>query len=239
MTRPIRIIINGFGRIGRTALRQILTTCPDSFEIVAINDIAALETSAYLLSYDSTFGPYPGTVTAMRNALDVNGYHIPYWSVGDVSQTDLGDVDIVFECTGRATQPDVAQAGLKAGAAKILISGPSDAADQTIVLGANENDLGDARVVSNASCTTNAIAPLLRALDLELGIARAHVTTIHCYTGSQPTIDKPGASLERRRRFDGPNDNQCGRADHSGFTRTARSLERLSGAGAHALCFRD
>ncbi len=199
MTRPVRILINGFGRIGRTVLRQILTTCPDTFKVVAVNDIAPLETAAYLLRYDSTFGPYPGTVEATQNSFQVNGVVLPYWSVEDIAQTDLSDVDVVFECTGRATQPDIARAGLRAGAAKILISGPSDAAERTIVLGANEHELGQARVVSNASCTTNAIAPLLRTLDLGLGIARAHVTTIHCYTGSQPTVDKPTAALERSR----------------------------------------
>lgn len=200
MTRPIRIAINGFGRIGRTVLRQILTDPRHGdIEAVAINDIAPLETCAYLFRYDSAFGPFPGTVTAGKAVLSINGHDVPFRSHADLRQTDLSGVDIVLECTGRATTRDVARAGLDAGAGAVLISGPSDAADKTVVLGANEDDIGDALIISNASCTTNAIAPLLRRIDQALGLARAHVTTIHCYTGSQPTVDVPGPNLERSR----------------------------------------
>ncbi|MHA6325315.1 type I glyceraldehyde-3-phosphate dehydrogenase [Roseivivax sp. CAU 1753] len=200
MSRPIRIVINGFGRIGRTVLRQILADPANGdIEVVAINDIAALETCAYLFRYDSVFGVFPGTVAAGDGCLEVGGARYPFWSHPDLRAVDLGGVDVVLECTGRATTRAVAEAGLDAGAEAVLISGPSGAADATVVLGANEADIGEARIVSNASCTTNAIAPLLQAVDARYGIARAHVTTVHCYTGSQPVVDVPGPNLERSR----------------------------------------
>jgi len=195
-----RIVINGFGRIGRTLLRQILTVKGHrDIKVVAINDIAPIETCAYLFKYDSVYGPCPLPVEASASTLRVGKASIPIWSEPNLSKMDLTDVDVVLECTGRATRLDVAQAGLTAGAGAVLISGPSAAADATVVLGANNHDLGNAQIVSNASCTTNAIAPLLRSIDLGVGVERAHITTIHCYTGSQPTVDVPGPSLERSR----------------------------------------
>ncbi|MFZ7091340.1 type I glyceraldehyde-3-phosphate dehydrogenase [Primorskyibacter sp. 2E233] len=200
MTRPLRIFINGFGRIGRTVLRQVLQNegaC--NAEVIGINDIAPLETCAYLLRYDSVYGLFPSTVEASKNQLKIGARHIPFFCEPDLRALDLRNVDVVLECTGKVNDRGFAEAGLDAGASNILISGPSAIADRTVVIGANEHELGEARIVSNASCTTNAIAPLLRTIDLGLGIAQAHVTTIHCYTGSQPTVDKPGASLERSR----------------------------------------
>ncbi|MEQ5868698.1 aldehyde dehydrogenase [Sagittula sp. NFXS13] len=193
-----RVFINGFGRIGRTLFRQILTG-DTGLDIVGINDIASLETCAYLLRYDSVYGPLPAEVGTGPGWIEVAGRRIAFSQQADLRALDLSGVDVVLECTGRATTRTVAEAGLDAGARDVLISGPSAAADATVVLGANDQDLGDARIVSNASCTTNAIAPLLRLLDLGLGIETAHVTTIHCYTGSQPTVDAPGPSPERSR----------------------------------------
>ncbi|MEQ8656410.1 MAG: glyceraldehyde 3-phosphate dehydrogenase NAD-binding domain-containing protein [Hyphomicrobiales bacterium] len=196
----MRVLINGFGRIGRTLLRQILTNPVHAdITVAGINDIAALETCAYLFRYDSVFGPFPGSVEHGPDALIVDGKAIAFSSFADLSQADLTGVDLVLECTGKAQTRHVAERGLTAGARAVLISGPSDAADVTAVLGANEEAIGNASIVSNASCTTNAIAPLLKALDSALGIARAHITTIHCYTGSQPTVDAPAATLERSR----------------------------------------
>lgn len=200
MTRRLRVFINGFGRIGRTILRQILqgeSTC--AVEIAGINDIAPLETCVYLLRYDSVYGTFPSVVEAGKQRLKIEGRVTPFTCEPDLRALDLRSVDVVLECTGGVNDRKYAEAGLDAGASNILISGPSSAADQTVVIGANEHELGDARIVSNASCTTNAVAPLLRKIDLGLGISRAHVTTIHCYTGSQPTVDQPGASLERSR----------------------------------------
>lgn len=195
-----RIMINGFGRIGRTLLRQILRDPSHAdIEIAAINDIASPEMCAYLFRYDSVFGPWPAPVAAESGWLRVGGRRIPLWQRADLTGSDLAGVDVVLECTGTAGTRSRAEAGLLAGAGCVLISGPSEAADTTIVLGANEAELGGARIVSNASCTTNAIAPLFRALDEALGIETAHVTTVHCYTGSQPTVDAPAASFERSR----------------------------------------
>ena len=195
----MNILINGFGRIGRTILRQVLAgTAHRDIKVVGINDIAPIDTCVYLFRYDSVFGPYPGDVVA-RDGIEIDGQVIPFSAHSDISVMDLSGVDLVLECTGKANTRAVAERGLEAGAGAVLISGPSDAADVTLVLGVNEDKLGDARIVSNASCTTNAIAPLLHVIDQGLGIESAHITTIHCYTGSQPTVDAPGPSLERSR----------------------------------------
>ncbi|MES0813101.1 glyceraldehyde 3-phosphate dehydrogenase NAD-binding domain-containing protein [Roseibium sp. SCPC15] len=196
----MRIVINGFGRIGRTVLRQVLSLPQDkTIEVVRINDIAPLETCTYLFKYDSVFGPYPGEVSLNDECLTVDGRTIPFTAEPDLSVADLSGVDIVMECTGKADTLDVAERGLKAGAANVLISGPSPAAEITLVLGANEEKLGDHRIVSNGSCTTNALAPLLRGIDDAIGIKSGHMTTIHCYTGSQPMVDAPRGPLERSR----------------------------------------
>ncbi len=189
----MRFLINGFGRIGRSVLRawlQAPARWPD-LEIVGINDIAAPEMCAYLFGYDSVFGPWQGDVRAQDGALIIDGRAIPLTCEADLGALDLGHVDIVMECTGRAERRDIAEAGLRAGASRVLISGPSAAADVTVVLGANEGDLADQKIVSNASCTTNALAPLVRLLDEAFGVVTGTMTTIHCYTGSQPTVDAP------------------------------------------------
>lgn len=195
----MRIAINGFGRIGRTILRQLLTGSDRGVDVVHINDIAPLETCAYLLKYDSTFGPFPGTITHTETALMVNGITIPFSRHSDLTNVDLSGVDVVLECTGIARTSDVAQRGLAAGAGAVLISGPSPAAEVTIVLGANDDHLGDARIVSNASCTTNALAPLVKLVDQIAGVDTGHSTTIHCYTNSQPMVDAPRGDLARSR----------------------------------------
>ncbi|MEX0365935.1 MAG: type I glyceraldehyde-3-phosphate dehydrogenase [Ruegeria sp.] len=196
----MKLAINGFGRIGRTILRQLLALPPDSgIELVQINDIAPLETCAYLFKYDSTFGPYPGTVQAGDEALEINGHAIPMTHSPDMTRVDLSGIDVLLDCTGIARSSDVASRGLTAGASKVLISGPSPAAEVTIVLGANEDQLGNARIVSNGSCTTNGLAPLVKVIDGIAGIASAHMTTIHCYTNSQPMVDAPRGDLARSR----------------------------------------
>ncbi len=196
----MKLAINGFGRIGRTILRQLLAKPQDNdVELVLINDIAPLETCAYLFKYDSTFGPYPGTVTQGDAELVVDGRAITVTHSSDLSQVDLTGVDVLMDCTGVARTSDVASQGLTAGASKVLISGPSPATEVTIVLGANEDQLGTARIVSNASCTTNGLAPLVKVLDQIGGVASAHMTTIHCYTNSQPMVDAPRGDLARSR----------------------------------------
>ncbi|PQO23865.1 glyceraldehyde-3-phosphate dehydrogenase [Rhodobacteraceae bacterium WD3A24] len=197
----IRVAINGFGRIGRTVLRAWTGGGWPDVEIVAINDIAPAETLAHLFEYDSTFGPFPGTVALEPDALVVNGRRLRLTGAADLAALDLSDADIVMECTGRGDNPQVAAAGLRAGAGRVLVSGPSNTADATIVLGANDDRLAPGhRIVSNASCTTNALAPLARLIDRHWGIETGYMTTIHCYTGSQPTIDTPrGHDLARSR----------------------------------------
>ncbi|WP_432448270.1 type I glyceraldehyde-3-phosphate dehydrogenase [Aliiroseovarius marinus] len=198
MSDKIRIGLNGFGRIGRSILR-ILSADPGPFEVAFINDIENLDTCAYLFKYDSVFGPFPGEVTAGDGELTINGTTIPFHDLADISSMDLGDIDVVLECTGMAGKRAVAERGLQAGARNVLISGPSSEADVTIVLGANDDQLTGQKIVSNASCTTNALAPLLKLLDDELGIVGGHMTTVHCYTGSQPTVDKPRDNPARSR----------------------------------------
>ncbi|MFT6460508.1 type I glyceraldehyde-3-phosphate dehydrogenase [Pseudophaeobacter arcticus] len=196
----MKIAINGFGRIGRAILRQILTTTRgDAVEIALINDIAPLDICAYLFQYDSTFGPFPHEVSHGDSTLRVQGQDIPFRREADLTRVDLSGVDVVLDCTGIARSSDVAQRGLAAGAAKVLISGPSPAAEQTVVYGANEHQLGAARIVSNASCTTNGLAPLVKLVDEIGGIVSAHMTTIHCYTNSQPMVDAPRGDFARSR----------------------------------------
>lgn len=198
MSQKIRIGLNGFGRIGRSILR-ILAQDPGPFEVAFINDIESLDTCAYLFKYDSVFGPFPGEVSTGDQALVINGQSIPFYAKRDISTMDLSDVDVVLECTGMAGKRAVAERGLAAGARNVLISGPSSEADVTVVLGANEDQLAGHRIVSNASCTTNALAPLLKLLDDQWGVIGGHMTTVHCYTGSQPTVDKPRANAARSR----------------------------------------
>ncbi len=193
-----RIALNGFGRIGRSILR-ILRGTDLPFELVLINDIQPLYTASYLFEYDSVFGRYQGDVRYENGALILDGEAIPFYHTDDLSTLDLSGVDVVLECTGLAGNRAIATRGIEAGATAVLISGPSTTADKTIVLGANDQELGDARIVSNASCTTNALAPLLRVLDKAYGVESGHMTTVHCYTGSQPTVDKPGADFARSR----------------------------------------
>ncbi|WGV14696.1 type I glyceraldehyde-3-phosphate dehydrogenase [Fuscovulum ytuae] len=197
----MRVFINGFGRIGRSVLRAALQTPArwPGLEIVGINDIAGAEMCAYLFEYDSVFGPWRGTVTLEPGALVVDGRVIPLHRTPDVATLSLAGVDVVMECTGRADARDVAERGLRAGARRVLVSGPSRAADVTVVLGANEGVLAGQAVVSNASCTTNALAPLARLIDDHWGVVTGSMTTIHCYTGSQPTVDAPAADYPRSR----------------------------------------
>ena len=197
----MRVFINGFGRIGRSVLRAYMTK-PDTWpgmEIAGINDIAAADMCAYLFEYDSVFGPWRGTVALGDGVLVVNGRTIPLHRTSDISTLDLQGIDVVLECTGRAEARDVAERGLRAGGGRVLISGPSAAADFTVVLGANDGGLAGQKIVSNASCTTNALAPLVRLLDAEFGVVTGSMVTIHCYTGSQPTIDAPAADFSRSR----------------------------------------
>ena len=197
----MRVFINGFGRIGRSVLRAWALR-PEGWpglEIVGINDIAGADMCAYLFEFDSVFGPWRGTVGLEPGMLVVDGRRVPLFRVADLSGLALAGVDVLMECTGRADTVAVAGRGLAAGARRVLVSGPSAAAEVTVVLGANEGLLRDQRIVSNASCTTNALAPLVRLLDEGWGVVTGSMVTIHCYTGSQPVVDAPAADFSRSR----------------------------------------
>ncbi|RBI68969.1 aldehyde dehydrogenase [Roseovarius sp. TE539] len=196
--RPVRIAINGFGRIGRTILRILLQGRKD-IELSLINEIEPPETCAYLFRYDSVYGPYPEEVKAGNGVLELGSRMIPFHAEHDLRALDLSEVDLVLECTGMAGARAMAERGLQAGAGAVLVSGPSAEADITVVMGANEAALGDEKIISNASCTTNALAPLARLIDDAYGLKSGQMTTVHCYTGSQPTVDKPRGTPERSR----------------------------------------
>lgn len=195
----MRVFINGFGRIGRSVLRAAMQGAAPNLTIVGINDIADGQMCAYLFEYDSVFGPWRGDVSLNGGDLIVDGTVIPLYRVPDISGLDLSSVDVVLECTGRAGSRDIAVRGLQAGAGKVLISGPSDAAEVTVVIGANDAVLQGQTIVSNASCTTNALAPIAHLLHQHFGVVTGSMTTIHCYTGSQPTVDAPAADFARSR----------------------------------------
>jgi glyceraldehyde 3-phosphate dehydrogenase len=193
-----RIAINGFGRIGRSILRILLAQNRE-FELVLINDVAPLESCAYLFQYDSVFGPWIEEVTAGNQVLQVGSRPIPFHDVRDIRSLDLSGVDILLECTGQPYTREYVSRALEAGARRVLISGPAEAADLTVVLGANEHMLDQQIIVSNASCTTNALAPILKIIDDAYGVVGGQMTTVHCYTGSQPTVDQPRDDFARSR----------------------------------------
>ena len=194
-----RVFINGLGRIGRTVLRAWAYGAVPDIDVVGVNDLCAPDLCAHLFEYDSIFGPFRGDVALHGGALVINGKPIPLHTTDDLSTLDLSDVDVAMECTGTAGTVAVASRGLQAGARRVLVSGPTEAADVTLVLGANDHMLADQKIVSNASCTTNALAPLVKLIDDTWGLQTGWMTTIHCYTGSQPTIDAPRGDFGRSR----------------------------------------
>jgi glyceraldehyde 3-phosphate dehydrogenase len=198
----VRVAINGFGRIGRLVLRSIVEHGRTDIEVVAINDLGPVETNAHLLRYDSVHGRFPGTVTVDGDSIDVGFGKIKVTAIRDpkdLPHKALG-VDIALECTGLFTSKDKASAHLEAGAKRVLVSAPCDNADKTIVFGVNDKTLTAADlVVSNASCTTNCLAPIAKVLHELAGIERGYMTTIHSYTGDQPTLDTMHKDLYRAR----------------------------------------
>ncbi|MGX5696840.1 type I glyceraldehyde-3-phosphate dehydrogenase [Agromyces soli] len=197
-----RIAINGFGRIGRNVLRALIERDAD-FEVVAINDLTAPETLAHLLRYDSSLGRFGRPVEVDGDALVVDGRRIRVLAEREPAQLPWGelDVEIVLESTGRFTSADAARAHLDAGAKRVLVSAPSDGADLTIAYGVNHDGFEAANhvIVSNASCTTNALAPLAKVLDDLAGIEHGFMTTVHAYTQEQNLQDGPHRDLRRAR----------------------------------------
>jgi glyceraldehyde 3-phosphate dehydrogenase len=198
----VRVAINGFGRIGRNILRSLVEHGRTDIEVVAINDLGPVETNAHLFRYDSVHGRFAGEVKVDGDTIDVGRGKIKVTAVRDPAELphrELG-VDIAFECTGSFTSRDKASAHLTAGAKRVLVSAPCDNADKTIVYGVNHDTLTAADlVVSNASCTTNCLAPVAKVLHELAGIERGYMTTIHAYTGDQPTLDTMHKDLYRAR----------------------------------------
>ncbi len=198
-----RVGINGFGRIGRQSLKAILERHPRDLEVVAVNDLTDTNTNAHLLKYDSTYGRFPGEVEATADSLIVNGHTVKVISQRDPAQipwSDLG-VELVIESTGLFTDAEKAAAHLKGGAKKVIISAPAKGEDLTIVLGVNDDMYDPAKhtIISNASCTTNCLAPAAKVLNDAFGIERGLMNTIHSYTNDQRILDQVHKDLRRAR----------------------------------------
>ncbi|MDA0262451.1 MAG: type I glyceraldehyde-3-phosphate dehydrogenase [Proteobacteria bacterium] len=199
---PVRVAINGFGRIGRLALRAIYESGRRDVKILAINDLAPVATHAHLLRYDSSHGRFPGSVQAFKSSLGIGKDRIDVFAERDPSALPWGKlgIDVVLECTGLFADKEKASAHLKAGAKRVLVSAPAKAADLTVVFGVNDDKLRKShRVVSNASCTTNCLAPVAAVLNKEFGIAQGFMTTVHSYTADQRIVDTLHSDLRRAR----------------------------------------
>ena len=196
----VKVAINGFGRIGRNVLRAIIESGRTDIEVVAINDLGPVETNAHLLRFDSVHGRFPGVVTTTATTIDAGRGPIEVTAIRNPADLPWAHVDVVMECTGIFTSKEKCLAHLENGARRVLISAPGDGADKTIVYGVNHNTLTrDDLVVSNASCTTNCLSPVAKVLNDTFGIKRGFMTTIHSYTGDQPTLDTMHKDLYRGR----------------------------------------
>ena len=196
----VKLGINGFGRIGRNILRALIESGRTDLEVVAINDLAPLETNAHLFEFDSVHGRYGKPVTLGDNTLDVGSGPIRVTATRDPEKLSWEDVDIALECTGFFRTPDKAALHLKNGSRKVLISAPGKGGIKTVVYGVNHGTIatGD-QIISNASCTTNCLVPVAHVLHEAFGITRGHMTTVHSYTGTQPVHDKAHKDLYRAR----------------------------------------
>jgi glyceraldehyde-3-phosphate dehydrogenase, type I len=198
----VKVAINGFGRIGRLVLRAIVESGRKDIEVVAINDLGPVETNAHLLRFDSVHGRFPAEVKVEGEYMIVNGQKIKVTAIrnpAELPHKELG-VDIAMECTGIFTARDKAKAHLDAGAKRVLVSAPADDADLTVVYGVNHDKLTkDHLVVSNASCTTNCLAPVVKVLNDAIGIEKGFMTTVHSYTNDQPSLDQMHKDLYRAR----------------------------------------
>ena len=196
----VKVAINGFGRIGRNVLRAIIESGRTDIEVVAINDLGPVETNAHLLRYDSVHGRFPATVTTSETTIDVGRGPIEVTAIRNPAELPWGHIDIVMECTGIFTDREKAAIHLENGASRVLVSAPSKGADKTIVYGVNHMTLtADDVIVSNASCTTNCRSPVAKVLHDTVGITRGFMTTVHSYTGDQPTLDTMHKDLYRAR----------------------------------------
>lgn len=198
----VRVAINGFGRIGRNVLRAIYESGRKDIEVVGINDLGPIETNAHLLRYDSVHGRFPGTVKTTKTGINLGNGVIKVTAERDPANLPWGnlEVDVALECTGIFTSKETAGKHLDAGAKRVLVSAPASGADLTVVYGVNHNKLRKShKVVSNASCTTNCLAPVAAVLNQAVGIEHGFMTTIHAYTGDQPVLDTLHKDLHRAR----------------------------------------
>jgi glyceraldehyde 3-phosphate dehydrogenase len=196
----VKVAINGFGRIGRNVLRAIIESGRRDIQVVAINDLGPVETNAHLLRFDSVHGRFPAEVKTTETTIDVGRGPIEVTALRNPADLPWNDVDVVLECTGIFTSKEKCQAHLENGSKRVLISAPGDNADKTIVYGVNHQTLTrDDIVVSNASCTTNCLSPVAKVLNDAIGITKGFMTTIHSYTGDQPTLDTMHKDLYRAR----------------------------------------
>jgi glyceraldehyde 3-phosphate dehydrogenase len=198
----VRVGINGFGRIGRLAMRAAMEARRNDVEFVAVNDLGAVDVNAHLLKYDSVHGTYPGEVKSDADSITVDGKKIKVLQERDPTKLPWGElgVDVVYECTGIFSDRDKAAVHLGSGAPRVLVSAPSKGADATVVYGVNHNVLSkEQKVVSNASCTTNCLAPPVYIIDKLVGLESGYMTTIHAYTGDQRIVDTLHKDLRRAR----------------------------------------
>ena len=196
----VKVGINGFGRIGRCTLAAIHEMGRNDVQVVKINATGPIETNAHLLRYDSVHGRYNGTITTDANSIDLGRGPIDVQSTYNPEELDWSGVDVLMECTGKFNDGHKSAIHLERGAKKVLLSAPGTNVDRTIVYGVNHRDLkADERMISNGSCTTNCLAPLAKVLNDTVGIERGMMTTIHSYTGDQPTLDRRHKDLYRAR----------------------------------------
>jgi len=196
----VKVAINGFGRIGRNILRAIIESGRTDIEVVAINDLGPVETNAHLLQFDSVHGRFAADVTTTATTIDAGRGPMEVTAIRNPADLPWSDIDIVLECTGIFSAKDKAIVHLENGASRVLVSAPSAGADNTIVYGVNDHELtGEDLIVSNGSCTTNCLAPVAMVLNNAFGIQTGFMTTIHSYTGDQPTLDTMHKDLYRGR----------------------------------------
>ena len=196
----VTVAINGFGRIGRNILRAIVENGRTDIKVVAINDLGPVETNAHLLRFDSVHGRFPSEVKTTERTIDVGSGPIEVTAIRNPADLPWSHVDVVMECTGIFTSKEACQSHLKNGSSRVLISAPGKNADKTIVYGVNDHTLtSEDIVVSNASCTTNCLSPVAKVLNESVGITKGFMTTIHSYTGDQPTLDTMHKDLYRAR----------------------------------------
>ncbi len=198
----VRVAINGFGRIGRNIARAIYESGRKDIDIVAVNDLGPVETNAHLFRYDSVHGRFPGEVSVSGDAINIGSDSFKVTAIRNPAELpwkELG-IDIALECTGIFTSKEKASAHLEAGAKRVIVSAPAEGADLTVVYGVNHDKLSaDHQVISNASCTTNCLAPVVKVLNDAIGIDKGFMTTLHSYTGDQPTLDTMHKDLYRGR----------------------------------------